>query len=273
MTANGLTVATWNVNSIRARIDNVIQWLNLRKPDIVCLQEIKTTEETFPFLEIESCGYQVTVVGQKSYNGVAVLTKDAKPDTIHHTHLPALSGAQYEDMDNPQARYIEIGFKGARVAGLYLPNGNPVDTDKFSYKLEWMERLYHHMRLDMLYQSHPVILCGDFNVIPREIDCYAPDEWRHDALFHPQTVAAFQRLKHLGFYDAFESLYPLMETPYTFWDYQAGCWPQNKGLRIDHFLLNSVAMDRLSGIFIDKDERDREKASDHVPVILTLSVE
>ena len=270
MTANGLTIATWNVNSIRARIHNVTQWLKNHQPDIVCLQEIKATEDNFPFLEIEKCGYQATVVGQKSYNGVAILTKGDKPDTVYHTVLPAPNGAQYEDRDNPQARYVEVGFKGVRVAGLYLPNGNPVDTDKFSYKLEWMDRLYTHVQTNMLYQSSPVILCGDFNVIPREMDCYAPEDWRHDALFHPKTVAAFHRLKNLGFYDAFESLYPLTDTPYTFWDYQAGCWPQNKGLRIDHFLLNPTAMDKLSGVIIDKDERDKEKASDHVPVILTL---
>ncbi len=271
MSQHRLSVASWNVNSIRARINNVTDWLNRRKPDIVCLQEIKATEETFPYLEIESCGYQASIVGQKSYNGVAILTKGRKPDTVSYTALPCVSAPQYEDSATPQARYIEIVHEGVCVAGLYLPNGNPVDTDKFAYKLEWMERFFQHIQTTMLYKQMPVVLCGDYNVIPREMDCYAPDEWRSDALFHPRTLAAFQKIKSLGFYDAFESLYPLQETPYTFWDYQAGCWPQNKGLRIDHFLLNPAAMDKLVGVSIDKDERDKEKASDHVPVILTLS--
>jgi exodeoxyribonuclease III len=259
-----LSVATWNVNSVRQRIEHLVRWLKETQPDVVCLQEIKTLAETFPAAEIEALGYHVAVLGQKTFNGVALLSKYPLEDI--RRGLPG-------DPDDEQARYIEavisVGGGVVRVASIYLPNGNPttgvpVPGDKYDYKLRWMERLRLHAEA-LLKLEEPLILAGDYNVIPADKDTYDPALWVNDALFLPQTRAAFQRLLSLGLTEAVRASTDA-EKLYTFWDYQAGAWPRNNGIRIDHLLLSPQAADRLESIAIDKYVRDWEKPSDHVPV-------
>ena len=258
-----MRIATWNINGIKARIDVLLAWLERDKPDVVCLQEIKSLDETFPAMEISGLGYQVETHGQKSFNGVALLSRHRLEDVTRG--LPG-------DPDDEQARYIEgvvSTDKGAvRVGGLYLPNGNPVDSAKFPYKLSWMERLHAHAK-DRLKYEEPFILAGDYNVIPTEQDVHDPDAWRGDALFQPESRAAFEKLKGLGFTDAIAATAPEPHS-YTFWDYQAGAWQKNNGIRIDHMLLSPEAADRLRGTGITKDVRSWEKPSDHVPVWVEL---
>lgn len=258
-----MKIATWNINGVKARIGNLLQWLQNASPDIVCLQEIKSVDEDFPRLEIEALGYNVETHGQKGFNGVAILSK-LKFDEV----VRGLPG----DPDDVQARYIEGVFSTAsgviRVASIYLPNGNPLGTEKFPYKLSWMERLIAHARarLDL---EEPLVLAGDYNIIPEPEDCFSPAAWAGDALYQPESRQAYRRMKALGLNDAVRSVTDAAKT-YTFWDYQAGAWQKNNGIRIDHILLSPEAANRLQSVHIDKAVRSWEKPSDHVPVIAEL---
>jgi len=256
-----MRIATWNVNSVKARLPNILAWLDAARPDVALLQEIKCETEAFPRLEFEAAGYKVYAKGQKSYNGVAILSRH--PATDIRDALP-------DDPDDAQARYIEATIQGLRVASLYLPNGNPVDGEKFPYKLAWMRRLADHAAA-LLRLETPVVLGGDFNVIPTAEDVYDPEGWAQDALFHPRTRAAFRALLFTGYTEAFRALHPRKQHAYTFWDYQAGAWQRDNGLRIDHFLLSPEAVDRLSGCVIDRTPRGADKASDHTPVVATFA--
>lgn len=256
--------ATWNVNSVKARTDAFRLWLKEAEPDVVCLQEIKTTDEAFPREAFEALGYNCAVHGQKTYNGVAILSKRPLEDVT--PRLPRGDGDDH-------ARYLEAVVPGengiVRVASIYAPNGNPIGTDKFKYKLGWLERLASHAR-ELLELEEPLVLMGDINVIPTEDDCYDPKAWEMDALFQPESRSAFRQIQFLGLTDAFRACHA--EThQYTFWDYQAGCWQKDRGIRIDHILLSPQAADRLKSCGIDKHVRGRERPSDHVPVWCELA--
>lgn len=251
-----MKIASWNVNSIKVRLPNLLRWLKEFEPDVVMLQETKCQADAFPLLEIESAGYHAAVVGQKSYNGVALLSRQPLDDII--TALPG-------DSDDSQARFLEATTAGLRVASIYLPNGNPAPGEKFDYKLSWMARLRDHAAA-LLATEQPIVLGGDWNVIPEPVDCHDPDAWKDDALFRPESRAALRRIIHLGYTDAFRALHPSATHAYTFWDYQGGAWQRNNGIRIDHLLLSSQAADRLEEAGIDREPRGREKASDHTPV-------
>jgi len=258
-------LATWNVNSVKARLEAACLWLKEAAPDVVCLQEIKTTDDTFPTDAFQSLGYNCAVHGQKTYNGVAILSKRPLEDVT--LRLPSGDGDDH-------ARYIEAlvpGEKGmVRVASIYAPNGNPIGTDKFKYKLAWMARLARRAK-DLLAFEEPLALMGDFNVIPSPDDCYDPKAWAGDALYQPESRAALRKIEYLGFTDAFRACHAQTHQ-YTFWDYQAGAWQKDHGIRIDHILLSPQAADRLQGSGIDKQVRGREKPSDHVPVWCELSL-
>ena len=260
-----MRIATWNVNSIRQRLDHAVRWLGETRPDIVCLQEIKCQTEAFPKEAFESLGYNVTVHGQKGFNGVALLSRLPLEDVTH-----GLSG----DDGDVQARFIEavVSVKGGvvRVACLYLPNGNPVDTEKYPYKLGFMERL-EAFAADRLKLEEPLILAGDFNVIPEPRDAADPSAWVGDALFLPRTRSAFRSLTHLGLTDALRATSDAGRL-YTFWDYQAGAWQRDMGIRIDHLLLSPQAADKLLATGIDKHVRAWEKPSDHVPIWADLAI-
>ncbi|MEZ5851403.1 MAG: exodeoxyribonuclease III [Hyphomicrobiaceae bacterium] len=260
-----MKVATWNINGVKARIGNLIAWLQQAAPDVVCLQEIKSQTEAFPAAEIEALGYNVAVHGQKGFNGVALLSRTPIEDV--RRGLPG-------EPDEAQSRYIEgviTTERGVlRVGGLYLPNGNPIGTDKFSYKLAWMERLEAHARTLLAYEE-PFVLAGDYNVIPEPADARNPQAWVNDALFQPETRRNWRRLEALGLTDAIRACYP-QPGIYTFWDYQAGAWQKDHGIRIDHLLLSPQAADRLRSAGIDKATRAWEKPSDHVPVWVDLDV-
>ena len=259
-----LTIATWNINGVKARLPNLLAWLKSDHPDIVCLQELKSVEEGFPRLEIEDLGYNIAGVYQKSFNGVAVLSKFPLEDVM--TALPG-------DEADEQARYVEalastpVGV--VRIVGIYLPNGNPLGTEKFPYKLAWMARLEARIRY-LLTLEEPLVVMGDYNVIPTERDCRTPADWMNDALFQPESRAAFRRLLNLGLTDAFRAC-NMADEQYTFWDYQAGAWQKNNGIRIDHLLLSPQAADRLQNCRIISHLRGWEKPSDHVPVVIRLA--
>lgn len=255
-------VASWNVNSVKARLPLVLNWLQEAQPDIVVLQELKCETQNFPRLEFQSIGYDGLVIGQKSWNGVAILAKGAPVETV----LEALPG----DEDDAAARYGEVIVHGLRIGGLYLPNGNPVASEKYPYKLRWMARLEARAKA-LLEAGEPFLLTGDFNVIPEPEDCYSPEAWAEDALFRPDTRQAWRQLMNLGLTDAFRSLHPDMPKPWTFWDYTAGRWPRDQGIRIDHILLSPALADRLEACWIDRTPRALEKASDHTPVLARLS--
>ena len=258
-----MIISTWNVNSVRQRLDHLLAYLKTVEPDVLCLQELKCMDEAFPRLEVEAAGYNVAVHGQKTFNGVAILSK--RPMEIR-TGLPG------DELD-AQARYIEAvvsdGTGVVRVASIYLPNGNPVGTEKYPYKLAWMDRLIAHAR-ELMRLEEPIVLAGDYNVIPAARDCYDPPAWANDALFLPQTREKFQTLLNLGLTEAFRATTDDAGL-YTFWDYQAGAWQRNNGIRIDHLLLSPQAADRLKSVTIDKDMRALEKPSDHVPIRIELS--
>jgi exodeoxyribonuclease-3 len=259
-----MRIATWNVNSINARLEGVLDWFKEANPDVACLQEIKCVDEKFPSEPFESLGYNVAVHGQKTYNGVAMLSKYPMEDV--RRGLPG-------DETDEQARYIEalIGApKPVRVGGIYLPNGNPLGTEKFTYKLAWMARLKAHAQ-SLLTHEEPLVLAGDYNVIPEPSDCYDPAAWAGDALFQPESRAAFRELQWLGLTEAHKQIVGTLHA-YTFWDYQAGAWPRNNGIRIDHMLLSAQAADRLTGCEIHSHVRGREKPSDHVPVVISLDL-
>jgi len=258
-----LRIATWNVNSIRQRIGHLRGWLKSESPDVVCLQELKCHEDAFPRLEIEDLGYNVAVHAQKAFNGVAILSK--QPVEIARG-LPG-------DPNDEQARYIEavisFGPRALRIGCIYLPNGNPVESEKYPYKLTFMDRLIAHARTLLEYEE-PLILCGDYNVIPEPRDAADPGQWTTDALFLPKTREKFRELLALGFTDALRAASDAGGL-YTFWDYQAGCWQRNNGIRIDHLLLSPQAADLMTAAGIDKDLRALDKPSDHVPAWVTLS--
>ena len=255
-----MRIASWNVNSVRARLGNVTGWLETARPDLLLLQEIKCQTDDFPRLEFEALGYQCLVSGQKSYNGVAILSRHKADAVIDH--LP-------DNENDQQARYIEATIEGLRIASLYLPNGNPMGTEKYDYKLAWMGRLKKHIQT-LLAQEMPFVLGGDFNVIPAPDDVYDPKAWESDALFHIRTRTVYRDILNLGLTEAYRSLHPNEKESYTFWDYQAGAWQRNLGLRIDHFLLSPEAADRLQSCEIDRGPRALEKASDHTPIIVAI---
>ncbi|HKP78460.1 MAG TPA: exodeoxyribonuclease III [Phenylobacterium sp.] len=264
-----MRIATWNVNSVNARLETVVRWFEEAKPDVACLQEIKCVDEKFPAEAFERLGYNVAVHGQKSYNGVALLSKTPLEDV--RKGLPLLPGSDGEA--DEQARYIEAVVSGpepVRVASIYLPNGNPIATEKFGYKLGWMARLSAHAR-DLLSLEEPFVLTGDYNVIPEPRDAEFPDNWLGDALFQPESRAAFRALKNLGLTEAYLQA-DGAPGAYTFWDYQAGAWQRNNGIRIDHALLSPQAADRLAGVSIHRDVRAWDKPSDHVPLVVELDV-
>ncbi len=261
-----MRIATWNVNSVRQRLDNLLAWLKERQPDIVCLQEIKCVDEAFPREAVEGLGYNVAVHGQKAFNGVALLSRLPFDEVA-----PGLIG----DDGDVQARFLEalVSTKtGAlRVVSLYLPNGNPPDTDKYPYKLKWMDRLITFSR-ERLKLEEPFVLAGDYNVIPTVADARNPAAWTKDALFLPQTREKFRALTNLGLTDAIRSVSDAGDL-YTFWDYQAGAWAKDDGIRIDHLLLSPQAADRLLDAGIDRHVRSWDKPSDHVPVYVDLDIE
>ena len=260
-----MKIVTWNINGVRASIANLVHWLTESQPDIVCLQEIKSEDDSFPRLEIEALGYNVETHGQKGFNGVAILSK--LPFDEVNRRLPG-------DETDEQARFIEGVFStesGAlRVVSLYLPNGNPVGTEKFPYKLAWMERL-HRWADQRLALEEPLVLAGDYNVIPEPEDAKNWENWINDALFQPETRQAYRRLLNLGFTEAIRAT---TDDPgvYTFWDYQAGAWQKNNGIRIDHLLLSPEAANRLQSASVEKHVRAWEKPSDHVPVAIQLDM-
>lgn len=258
-----MIISTWNVNSVRQRIEHLLAYLKEVEPDVLCLQELKCTDEAFPRLEIEAAGYNCAVHGQKTFNGVAILSK--RPADVR-TGLPG-------DDEDAHARYIEAtiphGDGVVRVASIYLPNGNPTGTEKYTYKLAWMDRLIAHAR-ELLKLEEPLVLAGDYNVIPGPRDCFDPGVWAKDALFLPQTRERFRALLNLGLTDALRAVSDDAGL-YTFWDYQAGCWQKDLGIRIDHLLLSPQAADLLQGVAIDKAMRGREKPSDHVPIRISLA--
>ncbi|WP_099867822.1 exodeoxyribonuclease III [Pararhizobium haloflavum] len=260
-----MKIVTWNINGVRARIDNLVAWLRESDPDIVCLQEIKCQDDGFPRQTLEALGYHVETHGQKGFNGVAILSK-VSPDEVHR-------GLPGNDEDE-QARFMEAVFSTAdgalRVACLYLPNGNPVDTPKFPYKLEWMERL-REWTTERLALEEPLILAGDFNVIPEPFDCRDPSVWLNDALFQPESRRAYRLLEHIGMTDAIRAVSDMPDI-YTFWDYQGGAWQKNNGIRIDHLLLSPEAADRLSTASVETHVRSWEKPSDHVPAAVQLAL-
>ena len=260
-----MKIATWNVNSVKARMEPLRTWLQQNNPDVVCLQEIKTSNDSFPAEAFESLGYNCSVHGQKSYNGVAILSK--RPPEDVRLGLPESEGDDH-------ARYIEAVIPGnhgiARIASIYAPNGNPPGTERFAYKLKWLERLRHHIGT-LLLQEEPLVLGGDYNVIPSPDDCHNPKAWEGDALFQPETRAAYHRFVNLGLCDAFLTCHAAPHA-YTFWDYQAGAWQKDRGIRIDHMLLSPQAADRLRGSGVDRHVRAWEKPSDHVPVWCELTI-
>jgi exodeoxyribonuclease-3 len=259
-----MRIATWNVNSINARIERVLEWFEEAQPDVACLQELKCVDEKFPAEGFERLGYNIAVHGQKTYNGVAILSKRPMEDI--RRGLPEVEGDDH-------SRYIEAVISGetpVRVASIYLPNGNPIGTEKFTYKLAWMERLREHAK-SLLALEEPLALVGDFNVIPEPEDCDNPPSWVNDALFTPEARSQFRALKNIGLTDAYMAV-DGRPGGYTFWDYQAGAWQRNHGIRIDHALLSPQAADRLRGVEIHRDTRAKEKPSDHVPVVVELDL-
>lgn len=255
-----MKIATYNVNGVNGRLPVLLRWLDEAKPDIVCLQELKAPSEKFPALEIRQAGYGAIWHGQKSWNGVAILARGRQPEETRRW-LPG-------DPADTQSRYIEAAVGGILVGCLYLPNGNPAPGPKFDYKLRWFERLLKHART-LAKLDAPVILAGDFNVMPTELDVYKPERWTADALFRPEVRATYARLLKQGWTDALRTLHP-DERVYTFWDYFRNAYARNAGLRIDHFLLNSAATARLKSAGVDRDVRGWEKSSDHAPVWITL---
>ena len=256
-----IKIATWNVNSIKARLEGVTRWLEQARPNVLLMQEIKCQTEAFPAEAFEALGYHAVAKGQKSYNGVAVLS-----DQPIEVALEALPG----DKADEQARYLEVLTQGLRVASIYLPNGNPPDTEKYDYKLAWMERLGDHVAA-LLASEQAVVLGGDYNVIPDAVDCHDPSVWANDALYRLETRKRFRRILNLGLTEAYRALNPRSRA-YSFWDYQGGAWDSDHGIRIDHFLLSAQAADRLASCSIDREPRGWKKASDHTPVVCEMSV-
>jgi exodeoxyribonuclease III len=255
-----MKIATYNVNGVNGRLTVLLQWLNESKPDVVCLQELKAPQEKFPLEAINNAGYEAIWHGQKSWNGVAILSKIGKPEELRRV-LPG-------DPEDVHSRYIEATVNDIIIGCLYLPNGNPAPGPKFDYKLQWFNRLLLHGQ-ELLNSKKKVILAGDFNVMPTEIDVYKPERWTEDALFRPEVRAAFKALVDQGWTDAIRTLYPT-EVIYTFWDYFRNAYGRNAGLRIDHFLLSPALKSHLKKAVVDKHVRGWEKTSDHGPVWIEL---
>ncbi|MCO8144509.1 exodeoxyribonuclease III [Rhodovulum tesquicola] len=257
-----MRIATYNINGVKARIETVLAWLDDSAPDVALLQEIKSVDEAFPRAPFEERGYNVETHGQKGFNGVAILSKRPLEDVTRG--LPG-------DAGDEQARWIEatvMGARAVRICGLYLPNGNPAPGPKYDYKLAWMARLEARAKA-LLESEEPVVMAGDYNVIPQDEDAARPEAWASDALALPRTRAAFRRIVNLGYTEAFRAR---VQGPghYSFWDYQAGAWSRNDGIRIDHLLLSPQAADLMTECRIEAEQRGREKPSDHVPVWVTL---
>ncbi len=254
-----MKIATWNVNSVNARLPTVLEVMKTCDADVWCLQEIKCVDEKFPREELEAAGFNCAVFGQKTYNGVAILSKFPISDAVR-----GLSG----EPEDEQSRYLEVLVEAprpVRVASVYLPNGNPRPGDKYAYKLRWMDRLNARAQ-ELLANEESIVLAGDFNCIPRDEDCWDPKAWGEDALAWPETRDRFRRLQHIGYSDAFMERDGRIQK-YTFWDYQAGAWQKDWGIRIDHLMCSPQAVDRLQSIGIHKMARALDKPSDHVPVI------
>lgn len=257
-----MKIATYNVNGVNGRLPVLVRWLTETQPDVVCLQELKAPQEKFPEAAINAAGYDAIWHGQKSWNGVAILVKAG-------TEIKEVRRALPGDNEDEQSRYIEAIVNDMLIAGLYLPNGNPAPGPKFDYKLAWFKRLQKHAA-DLLKEDIPVLLTGDFNVMPTELDAYKPERWVEDALFRPETRQAFKTLVDQGWTDAIRKLYP-DEVIYTFWDYFRNAYGRNAGLRIDHFLLSKHLSKRLLAGGVDMHVRGWEKSSDHAPVWIELA--
>lgn len=255
-----MKIVTWNVNSVKARLAHVLAFLSDFGPDVLLLQELKCRTEEFPRLEIEAAGYRCAINGQKSYNGVAILSR--APIEVLSEVLPG-------EPDDGSARYLEARIGDLIVASIYAPNGNPVGTEKYAVKLAWLQRLERHAAA-LLASERPVVLGGDYNIIPTADDVYDPADWKDDALWQPASREAYRRMIWSGYTDAFRAIDPRPHQ-YSFWDYQAGRWQRNEGIRIDHLLLSPAAADRLVAAGIDRGPRGREKASDHTPVWCELA--
>jgi exodeoxyribonuclease III len=256
----GVKIATYNVNGVNGRLPVLLRWLGESRPDIVCLQELKASADKFPEAAIAEAGYEAIWHGQKSWNGVAILSRVGTPVETRR-RLPG-------DPDPSQSRYIEAAVNGLLIGGLYLPNGNPKPGPKFDYKLAWFERLIEHAA-DLIATGMPVVLAGDYNVMPTDRDVYKPERWLDDALFAPEVRDAYGRLLGQGWADALRTLHP-DETVYTFWDYFRNAWGRNAGLRIDHLLLSPSLAPRLKAADVDREVRSWEKTSDHAPVWIEL---
>jgi exodeoxyribonuclease-3 len=259
-------IATWNVNSVRQRLDALQDFLKKEDIDVCCLQEIKCIEDQFPRDILESQGYHVIVCGQKSYNGVALLSRISIA-SLEEKFLPG-------DPQDTQARYLEVLLSSPqqrlmRVICLYAPNGNPIGTEKFSYKLAWMNRLHEHLKILLTYEE-PLIIAGDYNIIPEPCDAANPQQWVDDALFQPESRAHFRSLKNLGLIDAVRIC--TSDPAYTFWGYRGQSWKKNNGIRIDHFLLSPQAADHLKSAYVNTSLRNMDNASDHVPVRIDLDL-
>ena len=257
-----MLIATFNVNGITSRLPNLLEWLEEKQPDVACLQELKAPQEKFPEAALNEIGYHAIWHGQKSWNGVAILTKDAPAQEIGRG-LPG-------DPNDEQSRYIEAAVNGVMVCCLYLPNGNPAPGPKFDYKLQWFERLIVRAA-ELIESGAPVVLAGDFNVMPTELDVYKPERWTKDALFRPETRDAFHRLLAQGWTDSLRTLHP-DEVIYTFWDYFRDAYGRNAGLRIDHLLLSPALAGSLRAAGVDRDVRGRDKPSDHAPTWIELDL-
>ncbi|MBU3055264.1 exodeoxyribonuclease III [Pseudomonas indica] len=255
-----LKIATFNINGIRSRLPALLEWLEREAPDVACLQELKAPDTAFPIDAIQAAGYGAIWQGQPSWNGVAILAKGAEPLEIRRG-LPGME-------DDSHSRYLEAAVQGVIVASLYLPNGNPQPGPKFDYKLTWFERLIAHAA-GLLESGHPVVLAGDFNVVPTDEDIYNPRSWLKDALLQPESRACYQRLLAQGWTDAIRARYP-DERIYTFWDYFRQHWEKNSGLRIDHLLLSPDLAPRLRDAGVDRWVRGQPHASDHAPTWITL---
>lgn len=256
-----MRIATFNINGINTRLANLLEWLEEAQPDVVCLQELKATDAQFPALAIEASGYRAAWKGEHRWNGVAILARGAAP-VVTRRSLPG-------DPADGQSRYLEAAVAGVLVASLYLPNGNPQPGPKFDYKLAWMERLNAHAA-ELLSSDAPVVLAGDYNVVPTEADIYNSRSWKKDALLQPESRAAFAGLLDQGWTDALRERYPADPPPWTFWQYFRQAWERDAGLRIDHLLLNPAAAERLVDAGVDREVRGRERASDHAPVWIDL---
>ena len=257
-----MKLVTYNLNGIRARLPRLIDYLDREKPDIVCLQELKCADDALPIADIEAAGYQAVWHGQKGFNGVAILSRSGEP-MLRQIGLPG-------DPDDSHSRYIEAEVEGLIVASIYLPNGNPIGTEKFDYKLKWMERLEAHAA-GLLDAERPTVLAGDYNVIPEDRDTFSRRAMASDALFQPESQAAFRRIVNQGWTDALRALHPDEPKLFTFWDYQAGAWARDAGFRIDHLLCSPQAANTLRDAEVHKWARAEEKASDHAPVCIHLA--